>query len=219
MITEEEERQQLIESIERNRLIQSIKAKRAAPVEVEEEQISAANPRGLARAAGQGAFMGWGDEITGGLTAAMAKLGGDKTPFGEIYEDVRGLEEQGYDQYAEDNPVAAMGTEIATGLITDRFIPGGAGRQASRGKKLMRALARNAGEGAISGAGVADENRLAGAGIGAGVGTALGGALSGLGKVPAALTRRNIPTKLGNKPIHLVTEPDTAGVPGAIGNF
>ena len=211
--------------------LQKLKAQRAAmQAAPEREEIAATDARGLTRAAGQGALMGWGDEATGFLTATAAKAShllpgkqpGEGQSWGEIYDDVTGLEREGYDQYAEDNPIAALGMETVGGLVTGRApIPKflrSPGLGATRKARLGKWAARNAAEGAISGAGVSDENRLVGAGVGAGLGMGLGGLMEAAPGLVRTAAKRRVKAPAG-QPLHMQIPSDATGAEGALGTF
>ena len=141
---------------------------------------------------GQGLAMGWGDE----LEAKIRTMSGDET-----YEEELAMIADSYKPYAEENPLTAIGGEIAGSLLPTAAaylaapFTGGAtaplaiantARLAALGNKarqvfnnpLGRSVITGGTSGAVSGAGTADEgNRMSGmrAGLtfGLGLGTAL----------------------------------------------
>lgn len=133
---------------------------------------------------GQGALMGFGEEIEAGLRAI-----GPST----YSEEVKRLRQQ-MKQYREEHPAEAIAGEIAGGMLT-----GGAAALRSAGKvaattgarALAKTLAQNAiAQGAIGGAGQAEGglgSRLAGAVVGGTVGGVVGAAG---GRVAQALGTR-----------------------------
>lgn len=141
---------------------------------------------GLARAAGQGITFGFGDEIEAGLRTGFG-LAGD-------YEKTRDDIRTKVDQFREDHPVAAYGSEIAASAV----LPGGVARQAVKaGMGVGKAVAgTSALSGAAYGAGAAEtpDDVLPEMAKGAGAGLALGTVLSKA--VPAArATARHIPER------------------------
>ena len=153
--------------------------------------------RGLARAAAQGLSFGWGDEVE----AYFRSLAGDET----YDEEVASIRNE-IDQFRDERPVTAYGTEIAASLLPTILSFGGAGaltggRLAALGAKVAaNPLKAGALSGAVYGAGAADgdiQSRLVSGGIGA----ATGGALSKL--APKAtesakrLIKKGVPLTLG----------------------
>lgn len=102
---------------------------------------------GIARAAAQGATFGFGDEIE----AALRTLGGFNGDYTKTRDEIRTK----VDQFKQDHPVIAHGTEIAAGVA----LPGGMASQAVKhGVGLGRAVAgTSALSGALYGAGNAEE--------------------------------------------------------------
>ena len=131
----------------------------------------------VARAAGQGLTFGFGDEIV-----AFAKSLGDKT-----YEEALSEERQALERFREESPQYAYPIEIAASIPTSLLGVGLLGRGAqAAGRFIPSALksapvgaaATGAAEGALYGAGAAEEGeRLAGAGGGGALGGVLGGAV------------------------------------------
>lgn len=129
---------------------------------------------GLARSAlGQGALLGFGDEAVAGLRS----LGGEE------YEKALADERAKVKAFRKAHNVIAPISEIAGGFATP-----GLGLLAGAVKPAATVLGRvaqgsgiGAGLGAVSGAGAADQNRLAGAGTGAALGAGIGAALPAAG--------------------------------------
>jgi hypothetical protein len=160
--------------------------------EVEEDRFGIEDAGGLARTFGQGASFGFSDELRGvarGLNPFDEIKG-----FGAGYKSGRDAEREALEQFREDHPKAAFAAELGGGLATGLLVPGAAARtipmlgrglrSAQTGKRVLSAGALGAGEGAVAGAGFADEgDRLAGAGygglIGGGLGVAAGKLLPG----------------------------------------
>ena len=110
--------------------------------------------------AAQGATFNFADEMAGLINPQ--------------YRDVvRGATQQ----FAQDYPGRAVGLELAGGLATAPFTgPLSLGRGITTTGKVLRTAGDLAAQGALSGAGAAEEGeRLAGAGQGAAIGTAIGG--------------------------------------------
>lgn len=142
---------------------------------------------GLARSVGQGLTFGFGDEIEAGVRAPFS----DRS-YGEIRDGIRDR----MDQFREDRPVAAYGSEIASSAL----VPGAlAARAAQAGVGLGRSVAGAAGlSGAAYGAGTAEnvEDIPAEAAKGAGAGLAFGTVSTAAGPVARAAARR-IPESSG----------------------
>lgn len=146
-------------------------------------RMYANDPIQIARAVGQGATLGFADEIEGGARALVSK-----TPYANIVSDIRAKNKQ----YADENPLANAGAQLGGGLLTGGGIAktlGGAAKSAaglSTGGKIMQAVKTGAkvgaATGAIAGAGSGEsvEGRVQGAVVGAGLGGVLGGAMGGV---------------------------------------
>ena len=146
---------------------------------------------GTARAGLQGMTFGMSDEL-GAATAAI--FGALKT--GESYSDVYDKMHQGLqnkrEQFSQDHPGIALGAEVAGGLATggmgaNRVLGNQAFKQATNAGKIGRLSGVGAAEGAVYGAGAADQgNRLSGAatgGLTGAVAAPLGaGAVNAIGK-------------------------------------
>lgn len=117
--------------------------------------------------AAQGATFNFADEMAGLVNPQ--------------YRDVvRGATQQ----FAAERPMAAAGLELAGGLATAPFTgPLSLGRGATTMGRVARTAGDIAAQGALSGAGAADEgDRLTGAAMGAGTGLAIGGGANVLGR-------------------------------------
>lgn len=117
--------------------------------------------------AAQGATFNFADEIAGLINPQ--------------YRDVvRGATQQ----FATDRPMMSTGLELAGGLATAPFTgPLSLGRGITTMGKVARTAGDIAAQGALSGAGAADEgDRLTGAAMGAGTGLAVGGGANVLGR-------------------------------------
>lgn len=140
---------------------------------------------GVARAIGQGVSFGFGDE----LEAALRTLGGLTGDYAQTRDDIRTK----IDQFREDSPALAYGSEIAASALA----PGGiAAKLAQKGIGMGKAVALGAGgSGALYGAGSAEEMQdvpvemAKGGGTGLVLGTALSKALPAAhtvaGQIPA----------------------------------
>ena len=141
------------------------------------------------RAMGQGLGLGFGDEAIAKVRAKME---------GRPYEDVVREEREAYQKFQEKHPFAALGTELASGLVPTigmAMIPGagtagsvvGATRMGQAAQKFMqyvpkfmtgttgKAAGTAAATGAVAGAGSETEgNRIGGATSGAVTGAILG---------------------------------------------
>jgi hypothetical protein len=124
--------------------------------------------------------------VQGALTAAQGatfnfadELAGLAGP--QYREQVRGATQE----FARQRPLTAAGLELAGGLATAPFTGGlSVGRGITTGGKVMRTAVDAATQGALSGAGAAEEGeRMAGAGVGALTGAAVGGGAAGAGGV------------------------------------
>ena len=134
---------------------------------------------GFARTAAQGATFGLSDELAG----LVARLPGGKTP-----EEATAEARQNLAQYRKAHPGMAIGAEVLGGLASGLLVPGGAARviptlgrglrSARAGKRALSAGGLGAAEGALYGAGSADEGgRLGGAAYGGLAGGLLGGGI------------------------------------------
>ena len=118
--------------------------------------------------AAQGATFNFADEMAGLINPR--------------YRDVvRGATQE----FAQQNPMSAAGLELAGGLATAPFTgPLSLGRGVTTTGKILRTAGDLAAQGALSGAGAADEgDRLTGAAQGAALGTAIGGGANVAGRM------------------------------------
>jgi hypothetical protein len=227
-LTPEEQRE--LESLELKELEAKALAaeqRKAAARETEQPEVEDPTWRDRLRAVQRGQLMGWGDEATAAVAATIAKgmtllpgeQVGEDAAWGDIYDDIVGVEREEFQRYADDHAGEALGLEMVGGLLTPGRGIGRLPKSAGKGQRFIRETARNAIEGAIGGAGVSDEDRLSGAGWGAAGGTVLGGALSGAGALPRAFANRRVRTKLGDKPLHMAVSPDATGKQGVIADM
>ena len=169
-----------LSTAQKQRLINEVASEREAvetknkskPAEDEDYNVS-----GLLRTAiGQGAALGFGDEIEAGLRTGFGLLGDYGATRDAIRADVK--------DFAEENPMTALAAEIGGGLIT-----GGVGGARAAGTALGRKVLQKAGttglaagvgatEGAIAGVGSGEtaSGRVAGGLVGGTLGGALGAA-------------------------------------------
>ena len=150
---------------------------------VDMETTFADMAKGVARSAGQGLTFGTADELT-----ALAR-----SLFGAgSYDDLIQEERDALDDFREDHPFWAYGTEIASGML----LPGGALKS---GLTAARAAKVGAATGAAYGAGTAEggiQDRALGAGIGATLGAPLGAGGQKLTEMGSRYLRR----RLGKRP-------------------
>lgn len=130
----------------------------------------------------QGVTFGWGDELRGAVQGGIAAAqGGD---FGSTYKQVVDESRNALDQERRVNPVGAFAAEMAGGMATGL----GGGMQlvkqgASLGGRALAGLGAGLAQGAVYGAGAAeDDQRLEGAAVGGATGAAVGAAAPYLGK-------------------------------------
>ncbi len=132
----------------------------------------------------QGATFGFADEIAAGLTALAVSPFSDKD-FGQIYDETLETERANLAAAQEQFPKTTLGTTIAGGAVS-----GGLGARAGMGilrnvPRLPRVAAIGGAEGALFGAGTAEDDKLKGAAIGGGIGAVAGPVVTGLGSVLA----------------------------------
>ncbi len=178
-----EQQQRLVNRIADERATLENKKKRK-----EEDDGYLAN---LARTAvGQGALLGFGDEVEAGLRTGFGLLG----DYGATRDEIRGQVKD----FAAENPATALAAEIGGGLLT-----GGVGGARAAGTAIGRKVLEKAGtaglaagigatEGAIAGVGSGETagERLAGSAVGATLGGALGAAApAAIGAVKAGVGR------------------------------
>ena len=142
----------------------------------------------------QGLSLGFGDELTAGLAALLAKTEPGEQPFMETFRDILEAERGQIAQTQEQHPVASTALQIGGGLLT-----GGVGASRAAGAKVLQGAATRGGQiaqgvgraaaagvpaGAIFGAG-GTEGGLADRAVGAAQGAALG-AVGGAALRPVA---------------------------------
>jgi len=205
-----------LKKLQRLRELQAMKAQQSVPVpEPEKAPLDALNTlRGGIQSLSQGQTLNWGDEIAGmgramvdpligkltGNEAAVEAMTGQTAPAGitEKNWDMYAEDERAnLDQFREDNKKTAFGLELAGGFASPvNFIaPGstGLGPGASFAQRLRQGAGRGIIEGAVAGAGNADENRLGGATMGAALGGVLPVGINVAVKEPwRQLTKRRI---------------------------
>lgn len=142
----------------------------------------------------EGATLGFADEISGGMAAALSypasvfsdRIAGETEGmgFGDRYDMYRNRERDRLDQVSQDNPVTSATSNIA-GSVASAVIPASRGLTAFKTGQgttgLMRAGAiEGAAYGGVGGAGYSEADTLGGlaadTGIGSTVGTVTGGA-------------------------------------------
>lgn len=139
---------------------------------------------GMARAGLQGGTFATGDEAQAAMQAAIDPLlgRGEGLDFGERYGQRVARERGRLEQFREDQPIAAYGTEMAGALPTALLPAGALGRMAQTGSTGARVAAGGtlgALQGGLYGAGAGQDtlgDRLTEAGKGAAVGGAVGAA-------------------------------------------
>ncbi len=131
----------------------------------------------------QGATLGFGDELYGGLMGGIKKLA-RKGDFSTNYEKYRDQNRESNKKAAAENPGSYFGGNLAGGLVSTAFVPGAG---ALKGAGILKTAAQGAALGGITGAGASEANPLKSpdqlAEFGGDVlsGAAIGGALSGAG--------------------------------------
>lgn len=162
----------------------------------------------IADSLGQGALLGFSDEIAGALGAVPASFtvnDGIMNALKGIPDAYRGIRDQARinaDAFAERNPGTALASEIAGGLLTGGV---GAGRAltGTAGREMVKQSAKvGAGFGGVSGLGYSDADNLGDAAIDTAAGTVAGGLMGaafpaagqGLAKIKAAAQRRYTPS-------------------------
>jgi len=125
------------------------------------------NVSGLLRTAiGQGAGLGFGDEIEAGVRTGFGLLG----DYSKTRDDIRG----DVKDFAEENPMTALAAEIGGGLIT-----GGVGGARAAGTALGRKVLQKAGTTGLAAGVGATEGAIAGVGSGETAGGRVAGGLVG----------------------------------------
>lgn len=184
-------------------------------------------PRGtIADALGQGALLGFADEISGAIGAIPAAIAtGNSIP--DAYRGIRDAARENYQGYREDNPGTALAAEIGGGLLTGA-VGGGMALSGTAGRQMLgRAAATGAGMGAASGAGYSEADSVGGlakdTALGAAVGGAAGFAFPAAGQGLAAIGRRSasIADDLGLRltPGHRYNSPSLQRVEASMESF
>ena len=187
-MTEEEER----EEYEYMRMLAQAGGKvDSAPEEEETSLLSKA--RGAVQSLNKGVFVGYGDEIVGGIKAAMMPestydfgegVSNETQSFADRYAMYRDDERRVTKDFEKEHPKTAFGLNLTGGLVSpaNKIAPGfGSG---SRVKDVGLALARAAVEGGVAGFGEGEgelSDQLDSAGTGAKWGLGLGIGFRGLG--------------------------------------
>jgi len=114
-------------------------------------------------------------------------------------------------QFASDYPIGAAATEMAGGLVTAPFTgPLSLGRGITTAGKVLRTAGDLAAQGALSGAGAAEEGeRLSGAAMGAGTSLAVGGAANVVGRGVRNIVGTPVMSRLPQNVMGMV--PETTG--------
>lgn len=105
----------------------------------------------------QGLTFGYSDEIIGGLQAGVKKALGDERPFAEVYEAQRDAYRAYRDRGKADNPKTFLGGAIAGGVGSVAAAPVFG---AAKGAGLAANATRAAAGGALTGAGLSENNPL-----------------------------------------------------------
>ena len=151
---------------------------------------------GAVGAFAQGATLGFGDEVAGGIQALIDKARGAEAPLGDLYRQSRAKADLAGAQYARENPnTAALAS--GTGAATTAFLPGGPASTLMRtgaspvmrvgGAALGGGVAGSAAAAGSAQPGERTDAAYAGAIQGAGAGAALGGAAEVAGPLFGAM--------------------------------
>jgi len=164
---------------------------------------------GVARAASQGALLGAGDEVTALMRTAKDRMTGanPQAEFGELYDAYRANEVGQLNQFRDENPVAAYGSEIIGAIPTVMSAPmnipaQGAGLTsrllAAGGTGAMQGglYGFNAGEGGAAGRA---ENALLTAGVGGVVGAGAPVVAAGAKRLVRSLLQDRLAKSIGMK--------------------
>ena len=175
------------------------------------------------RSALQGILFGFGDEAEGlvfGLYDAATK----GKSLGQAYKDARDNARKEIEQFRQDDPLAAYGTEVLASLPT--ALVGGAGLAragVAAGKGLGAAIGRGAVEGAAYGFGAGEGDAVdqaTSAIIGGATGAALTGALSGAARKLGAGEKTDDAAALMDKGVKLTLgQQQPSSVLGMIENY
>lgn len=222
------DREALLEEARRIQLLKQARAMKSG--RAKKPKIEAPPPRELStmdkvrgglEAFNQGTTLGWGDELAARGRAAVDYVTnpGDQSWDDRVamYEaDQRGVRDDFKDQYGVEAGILELGGGLASPVT---WIPGaGAPAQAGRLTKAIAGVPRAGIEGAVAGAGAADEgDRWGGAETGAKWGLGAGAGLRGLSGLAGAVSSRKVAQELGSGddfvPIHMA---DREGMLGDI---
>jgi hypothetical protein len=155
---------------------------------------------------GQGATLGFGDEIGAAIATLPAKaieMISEQIPgaaanvdkqlreqgftgsaieskgIKDTYKDIRDTTRDYQRQLKEDHPLTSLGSEIVGGMGTGFGALGNVAKGAGLGSKVAKGAALGAAQGGVSGAGYSEEDSLAGVAKDTGTGALLGGVIGG----------------------------------------
>ncbi len=170
---------------------------------------------GVAQSAGQGALLGFGDEIAAALGAVGGMLpGGHGKGYGEVLSDVRGKGKK----FSDDHPYVSLGAEVAGGIGS---LAGAPVRAVAAAPSMLGRVGRSAaiggGFGAASGFGNSEGdygNRLVGATKGGAVGAVAGPLIADVALPLAARTASGVNQafRYGNQAIRNARNPQQAAI-------
>jgi hypothetical protein len=120
---------------------------------LQEEMSSSDLTIGTARAFTEGMTLGWGDEAGLFLAALGAKASGAEESVGALYKDMKSLYDTEQAQFKEAAPGVALGAEVAGAIGSPASWVG----LPAKGGSFLYNVARAGTEGAVYGAGAADE--------------------------------------------------------------
>jgi len=175
-------------------------------------QVEPTTWRDRGRLVSQGTLVGYGEEATAALAAAITKVAtllpgeqaGEDSSFGDVYRDILDAERYEIEEYRQQHPKEALAYEVGGGLLTGFTA---AGRVV--GKTTLQKAGVAGAWGAAYGAGASDpdvdasvlenlKTRGKGAVVGAGIGAVGGAALVGTGKVVSKGYRAIKKSKIDN---------------------
>ena len=201
-----EQLQQEIEKLNTNPDLQTKIEKNLSKYEDYSSRGKVGLASGTFRAVSQGVSLGFGDEIE----AAFDSIGSDKS-----YEENLKAVRNKIESFKRTNPTLAYGGEIVGSIATSLTGAGTFGKAVQLGTKAVTggkianvgkvgtSLGTGAIEGGIYGAGSAEENRLAGAGMGATIGGGMAGAFSAVlprsSEAAKKLLDKKIPLTVGQE--------------------
>lgn len=138
----------------------------------------------------QGATFGWGDELRGAVQGGLSAMqGGD---FGNTYRQVVDESRNALDFQRRENPIGSFAAELGGAIPTGMGLGGQlAGKGATLGARVLSTAGVGLGQGAVYGAGAAeDDNRIGGAALSAGVGAGVGAAVPLVGNAVSNFIQR-----------------------------